>query len=149
MVWRYLRLLGCEPDLADDLSQETFLKLLKKPPQISHPAALSGYLRRLAKHLFIDEVRRRGRAVPENLDEADAVWEAAAGRDDGDEWREALRDCLDRIEGRPRRVLRLKYRDRLSIAEVADRVGMTGNGIKALLARVKQRLRACIEKKVR
>ena len=30
-VWRYLRALGCEPALADDLTQETFLSVLQHP----------------------------------------------------------------------------------------------------------------------
>ena len=41
-VWRYLRLLGCAPDLADDLVQETFLQVLRRPfvdalPHAPHP----------------------------------------------------------------------------------------------------------------
>ena len=30
-VWRYLRLLGCDAALAEDLCQDTFLRVLEKP----------------------------------------------------------------------------------------------------------------------
>ena len=33
-VWRYLRYLGADEALADDLTQDTFLKLLAHPPDV-------------------------------------------------------------------------------------------------------------------
>ena len=36
-VWRYLRFLGCPPELADDLAQDTFLALMRHPPEDRGP----------------------------------------------------------------------------------------------------------------
>ena len=30
-LWRHLRMLGCDPAQADDLTQETFLTVMEKP----------------------------------------------------------------------------------------------------------------------
>src|SRR5947209_1257818 len=44
-VWRYLRAMGCEASLADDLTQETFLAILQRPFNDINPAATNAYLR--------------------------------------------------------------------------------------------------------
>ena len=66
-VWRYLRFLGAAPALADDLTQETFLEILRRAPVDRGAAALGGWLRATARNLFLAQ-RRRGRfevaAVP-------------------------------------------------------------------------------------
>ncbi len=52
-VWRYLRSLGCDLPLAEDLTQETFLAVLQKPFDDYHPAATAAYLRRVARNLLM------------------------------------------------------------------------------------------------
>ena len=61
-VWRYLRMLGCDTATADDLTQETFLKVLRSQDfkQVSHTAT-SSYLRRTAYHLLVSLHRKMGR----------------------------------------------------------------------------------------
>ena len=63
-VWRFLRVLGCDPVEADDLTQETFLAVLQKPFHDYNRSATAGYLRQVARSLFIDSRRRAARAVP-------------------------------------------------------------------------------------
>jgi len=147
-VWRYLRLLGCEAALADDLTQETFLSLVERPPGALPEEKTGGYLRRVAKHLFIDEMRRRKRRATSLLDEADLAWNEVSGDDEGESWRRALRQCLEGVQGRVREVLVLRYQDGVSLSHLATRLGMKGNGIKSLLQRVKTKLRDCVERRM-
>ena len=53
-LWRYLRSLGASPDLADDLTQATFLAVLKS--RFVHEAwpKTWSFLRRVAYNLYID-----------------------------------------------------------------------------------------------
>src|SRR5687768_1521864 len=60
-IWRYLRALGCENALAEDLTQETFLAVLQRPFQELSGAATAAYLRTTAHHLLISYHRRAGR----------------------------------------------------------------------------------------
>ena len=149
MVWRYLRLLGCEASLADDLVQDTFVTLLEKPFCVKGDPATASYLRRVARNRFVDEMRRLRLKVADNLNEADLVWEEAAGDDDGETWRAALRHCLEKLDGRPRRILELRYQDQMTIDEVAHVMSMKASGVKSLLGRVKDRLRECVTRKAR
>jgi DNA-directed RNA polymerase specialized sigma24 family protein len=50
-VWRYLRYLGASAELADDLTQETFLQLLRAPFVEQSPASTAAWLRTVARNL--------------------------------------------------------------------------------------------------
>src|SRR5688500_9944608 len=94
-VWRYLRALGCEASLADDLTQDTFLAVLKRPFQDLGPAAVSAYLRKIAFNLHITHLRRNGKVVAmENLEELDSTWSRLASDDPGQAAGAAVRDGL-------------------------------------------------------
>ena len=147
-VWRYLRLLGCDSSLAEDLCQETFLSVLEKPLVELNEKATAAYLRMVAKNLFVDEVRRRRKAVPSDLDQADVAWEEVERNDAGQTWVEALRGCLQSLAGRPRQAIELQYRERFSVAAIAQSLGMKESGVKTLLGRAKRQLRDCVERKV-
>ena len=43
-IWRYLRVLGCEASLAEDITQETFLRVIRKGFEQYNEAATAGYL---------------------------------------------------------------------------------------------------------
>ena len=58
-LWRYLRFLGCDPAQADDLAQETFLRIFRKPVAFYSPEAASAYLRSIARTLFLKSFRSR------------------------------------------------------------------------------------------
>lgn len=60
-VWRFLRYLVTDPDLAHDLAQETFLRLHTKLASYRFRSRFSTWLFQVARNLAIDELRRRGR----------------------------------------------------------------------------------------
>jgi RNA polymerase sigma-70 factor (ECF subfamily) len=72
------RLTGSAAD-ADDIAQETFARLLERPPARDGPA-LGGWLLRVATHLGIDALRRRRRSaypgpwLPAAAEASDADW---------------------------------------------------------------------------
>jgi RNA polymerase sigma-70 factor, ECF subfamily len=146
-IWRYLRFLGCDPALADDLTQDTFLAVLRAPPPLDDPRDEAAYLRTVAKHRLIDARRRRRLEV--DLEAAELAWRELAGDDGGAAYVDALRDCLEALDARGREAIDGRYRDQQSRAELAARLGLSEEGVKTLLRRTKDGLRACIEGKVR
>lgn len=148
-VWRYLRMLGCEPSRADDLTQDVFLYVLDHPFTDLGPAATAGYLRKCARHLYLNLLKRERRQLPfGSEEEAEAAWQAATPGDDSDERLELLASCLEKLEGRARRAIDLRYRDEAAEAEVAQALGCTAEAAKALLKRVRAQLRECVERQV-
>jgi len=149
-LWRYLRFLGCDAALAEDLVQDTFLAVWDKPFEDRGPQATSAYLRRAAKNAFLMAVRRkRARPAFVSLRDADGVWRDACGDDDGAAYRAALADCVERLNARQRQGVELFYAQRSSRDGIAAALGMTPDGVKTLLRRTREALRACVERSVR
>lgn len=135
--------------MADDLTQETFLAVIKKPFEYRGRTEASAYLRRVARNQMLMQVRRtnRGPTVQE-LEIAENVW-AQNVVDTSDDFLDALDDCLDGLTERVRQAIDLHYRDKLSRQEIADKLGLTVNGVKTLLRRARTTLRECIERKAK
>jgi RNA polymerase sigma factor (sigma-70 family) len=54
---------------AEDVTQETFVRLWRDPGAIDNPAALKGWLARVARNLAIDRIRRAKPSTADGLDE--------------------------------------------------------------------------------
>ncbi|MFK7740574.1 MAG: RNA polymerase sigma factor [Planctomycetota bacterium] len=146
-VQRYARALGATADEADDLTQETMLRLLD-----GRATAVQGdagaFLRGVARNLWLQSrrwwLRRREREIAAAVDE---LWLESAEHDGGEELVDRLRTCLERLQPRARRALELHYRDGLAWSEVAAQTELNANGIKTLAQRSRKALRDCIERR--
>jgi RNA polymerase sigma-70 factor (ECF subfamily) len=148
-VWRYLRFLGCDESQADDLTQETFLSVHRKPFEPRGPEATAAYLRTVARNLFLMAVRKRNRQPPlADLQLADEVFAAFSHEDGGQAYLEALRECLNGVSGRARACIDLQYREGRSRAAIAAELEMTEDGVKSLLRRTRALLRECVEERL-
>lgn len=149
-VWRYLRSLGCDDHEAEDLTQETFLKVLQKPFDDFDRTATAAYLRRVAHNLLIDLRRRQKRQiVTDDIEQIDAFWQQVTTVDQGEEVISVLQECMDSLTGRAQKALRMRFESRKSRQEIADALGVGEHGAKNLMQRAKTQLRQCIERKLR
>lgn len=60
----------------------------------------------------------------------------------------ALLECVDTLQGRPRRILTLRYQAGESAQRIAEQMGMSRNAVWTVLHRVRLSLRDCIDRKV-
>ena len=149
-VWRYLRWLGADPALADDLAQDAFVLLLQRPPADASEPAVAAWLRTTATNLFRSTGRRARLGVPLDRDEVlEAVWRDNAGDDGGDRYHEALAACLRLLPDRTRQAVELRYRHELDDAALAGAIGLRPGGVKTLLRRARELLAECIRTKVK
>lgn len=145
MVWRHLRLLGAAPALAEDLRQETFLRLLRTPPDDRGDAALGAWLRTTARNLYFAARRARG-----GLERDDIAIEAVAATDDLEarSYLAALRDCLLALDPRERRAIEMRYAPGGDRRQVAEALGIEDEGAKSLLRRLRARLVDCVARRM-
>ncbi|MEO6597567.1 MAG: sigma-70 family RNA polymerase sigma factor [Planctomycetota bacterium] len=143
-VWRYLRFLGASAELADDLTQETFLQLLRAPLEQRSAVATAAWLRTVARNHYVRSFRRPPFQLTE-VDTIEAVWTGFAPEGGGEQRLERLRACLQRLDGRAREVVRLHYEERRSRRDIGGRLGIGEDGVKSLLRRARAVLRACME----
>lgn len=149
MVWRYLRALGADTALADDLTQDTFLEILRRPLKQFSDAATASYLRRVAHNLFITKRRREGRmTVTEHADKFEASWMRWSGFDAGDTALDALNECFARLTERAQLALKLRYRENSTREEIAGQLSISEHGAKNLMQRAKNQLKDCVAKKL-
>lgn len=142
----YLAFLGCPSGLVDDLVQDVFLAALSSGFADYSPRATAVWLRRAAHHLLIKTLERERRAVAlSDAASAELAWVEFEGDDGGERYLAALRDCLQRVRGRAREALALRYGEALGRAEIGRRLQLGEEGVKSTLARARQRLRECVE----
>lgn len=149
-VWRYLRVLGADHDMADDLTQETFLAVLRSSFERRGELQTRAYLRTTARNLFLMAIRRRKNApLPVDAATIDVDWESFAGDDGGEAKLDALRKCLATLDERDLRALEMRYRDDAPRERMGKALELSDGGVKNLLERLKTRLRACVENTLR
>ena len=147
-VWRYLRAIGCDAALADDITQDTFLAVLRKPFEMVSDAASAGYLKRVAFHLLITARRRSSRLfVTDAIESFGAEWSRWAGFDNGEGAMDALQECWKRLTERARLALTMRFRESASREDIAAALRITEHGAKNLMQR-KGQLKECIESKI-
>lgn len=60
----------------------------------------------------------------------------------------ALRQCLDRLEKRSRKLIDMRYVDDLKPADIADRLGTSSGSVRVALHRIRQVLRDCMTRRL-
>ena len=144
-VWRYLRFLGCEANLAQDLTQEVFLEVIKKPFENRSEEQSASYLRTAARFRYGKYLRSTSKEkAPLDFDVADEVWNEQVTDDSMSAYLSALKDCMEELPTRAQSALKSKYWNSGKLEDVAESLGMELSGLKSLLQRSKAKLRACI-----
>ncbi len=143
-VYRYLRYLGAERTLGEDVMQETFVAAFTSgnPPDLQDIPRRSAWLRGIARNLFMNHCRASKRSVLQlegaALERADRMWDGEfLHGGDGSDYLDALRKCLGELSDQDRLVLNMRYTQGKSRAEMATACNMTEDGLKSLLRRIR------------
>ena len=147
-----MNILNSEPD-AEECVNDTWLKAWQTMPP-KKPSVLRTYLGKLTRNLSINRLRERHREK-RNLELVIAFEELAEcipDDDDGENLcdlialQDAMNAFLSGLRRRERNVFIRRYFYASSIAEIADEYFMTQSGVKMMLSRLRQRLKAHLEK---
>lgn len=138
---------------ANDLTQEAFIRLFRSIRQYNGESRFTTWLYRLVVNLGRDELRRRGRQVPEmsgpnSDDELDPVTLIVDDADERDpqqalelaETRRMLNACLDELDPAYRMALTLFYFNDKKYNDIADTMGIPLNTVKSHIRRGKERM---------
>ena len=143
-VYRFaLRLTG-NPDMAEDLTQDTFLRAWRNRRGLRDHRAVRVWLFRIAANRWRDKVLRRCRR-PDHVEFSDddchgsrALPDREAG--DREDVRRAM-EALDSLPPRQREVLYLHAVEGLSLAEIAEVLDIKPDAVKANLSLARKRMR--------
>jgi RNA polymerase sigma-70 factor, ECF subfamily len=135
-VYRFATVLLRHHQDAEDVLQETFLKLLRHLQTGGGTANLRGWLFTVAANAARDRLRRRTRWIPWSPDYESAV--APSPFVEEDERLRSVRQALDRLPSRDRVLLALRAQG-LSYREIAAAAGIRTTSVGRLLARAVDR----------
>lgn len=132
---------------ADDVVQEVWLTVVRKLPSYDSSRSFRAWVFGIARMQVLkwrqSKARRREFAVPD-----ETIAQMSQAVEDGpvgpSACEDAIRRCLERMGGRPREMLRLKYAVGLKSAEIARRLGMTSGAVDMGLTRARRALRAAV-----
>lgn len=136
--------------LAEDIFQDVCVIICRKwhthDPECSFRAWAFGIARNRILQHFDKEKRRPSLLMdPDLLDRiaASPTWD----EDNLDE-KEALRECITRLSGKVRRMIRLRYFEGLNVSVLAERLGWTARAVSVALSRARNFLRECVTSKL-
>ena len=129
---------------ADDVVQETWLTAVRRIRRFDPlQGSFAGWLRGIAAKVLSNHFRRHQRRRAEPLN-----GQVAAPRTENQQREQAERiaQALSRLPERYEAVLRSKYVDGLSVADIAAASGETAKSVESLLTRARQAFREAYEK---
>jgi len=129
---------------ADDVVQETFLRLWLHAADYEPRARVVTWLCQIAHNLAVDRLRTTNRLRPLPDDEAEAMPVSARQPRLIDEKRraEALEQALSNLPERQAAAIELVHRQGLSGAEACEVLGVGTEALESLLARARRALKA-------
>lgn len=142
-VWAYLARASGDPALADDLTQEAYLRLLRSGFEGGDEEHRRRYLFRIASNLLRDHHRYR-RVRREQTPPAEGAPAAAAGDDPG--LRRDLGRLLLTLRPRHRRVLWLAHVEGASHREIAAATGIGEASVRLVLFRARRKLAGALRR---
>ena len=154
-LFRYLMYLAGNRALAEDLFQETWLRVLERGRQYDGKSPFETWLFAIARHLLIDTLRRKSPASLDALrDPAEGApfWEPPAADPSAYELlagREQEAQMAAAVAGVPavyREVLMLRFQEDLALDEIATLVGAPLSTVKSRLYRGLSALRQQMER---
>ncbi|HEY3381562.1 MAG TPA: sigma-70 family RNA polymerase sigma factor [Vicinamibacterales bacterium] len=146
------------PALAEDLAQETFLKVFSRLSTFDPQFKFSNWILRIAHNRAIDAMRRRGPAEvsldePDPAEQArmsqilvDPTSDAAPRRAEQHDLARALDKALARLRPEYREVVVLRYHEDLGYEEIARVTGLPQGTVKSYLHRARAEMAAILSR---
>ena len=152
-LYRYLLFLTGEPALAEDLFQETWIRVLERGHQYNAKAKFESWLFAIARHLVIDASRRKKFASLEELADPEShqpyeppdehstpVLQMLVAREN----EQAVQLSLLKIPAYYREVLLLRFHEELGLEEIATVLSTPLSTVKSRLYRGLEALKSAL-----
>lgn len=136
-LYRFLYFLCGSGPLAQDLCQEAYVKAFQNIRDLDDPVKFMGWIKAMARNLFIDFTRKKSNQNEEDFAEENVeVMDTAEGSET--EQVMIVRETLTQLETESREVLILVDMEGHSYIEAAEILGITESAVRSRLHRARQ-----------
>src|ERR1043165_702955 len=142
---------GGDRAAGEDLVQEVALAGFQQLARYDGSRSFTAWVLGIAQHKAVDWLRRNGprRLVIRDEQALATLMQVGAELERELSDRElALHGCLEVLQGRAREVVRHHYIDERPVNDIATAMNLSVANIKVMLYRVREALRACVEKRL-
>jgi RNA polymerase sigma-70 factor (ECF subfamily) len=145
-IYLFMRRLGHDRQISEDLTQETFFNAWHHIGQLKNDKALNGWLYRIAGNVSRLYWRRHKHSEVVGIEDVDLPDSSQAGPDAAGrrEQLEQLKDAVTRLPVKLRETIVLHYMQQLTIAEAAEIAGIRQGTFKSRLNRALRTLRKIV-----
>lgn len=143
IVFKYILCLTHDKDLSEDITQETFVKMIKNIDKFEGKSKLSSWLCEIAKNLWIDYLRKNKRKV--ELNEENTLNIESSQNIENEyiekENESAVLDKIKTLDKVSQRVMFLRIKGEMSFKEIGDILGKSENWARVTFYRAKQKVK--------
>jgi RNA polymerase sigma-70 factor (ECF subfamily) len=136
-LWAYLARVSRDPALADDLTQESYVRFLCVDRNLDGEVAARRYLFRIATNLLRDHWRRPQSSSIDEMPEEIFKAKCAMAQSDS---QAMLEPAMALMRPRDRQLLWLAYAEGYSHHEIAEVTGLASASIRLLLFRARRKM---------
>ncbi|UKK79114.1 sigma-70 family RNA polymerase sigma factor [Segatella baroniae B14] len=132
LYWK-IRQIVLSHDDADDVLQNTFIKVWNNLDQFEGKSSLSTWLYRIAINESLDFLRKKKQELDIDIDADVSVANRLLADDffDGDEMQALLQEAISRLPEKQRVVFNMKYYDGMKYSDMSKILGTTEGALKA------------------
>ena len=153
---RFFVLNGALGHEAEDLLQETFIKVFEKATTYSGNGSAKSWIWQIARNVLTDQLRKRGRiAAHQVIFDDDDSWsqllEATPAPEPANDDEESMKDCVQRgisaygMQMPNRAYVITLHMEGSAIAEIADEIGRSIKATKQYLSQCRMKLKPFIK----
>ena len=137
---------GGDRALAEDVTQETWLRAVRDWRRGGVPDNPLGWLTTVARNLILNHLRRREMLPLDEISAAEVLAAVDANTvSDSEEVATVVRQALLRLPSAEAQLLETFHYDRLKVAQMAEAYGISERAVEGRLRRARERLRRELE----
>ena len=141
IIYKYIYSLSNNKDIAEEITQETFLIAVENIKKFRGECKVSVWLCQIAKHLWFKELKKKQKNISiqeiEDLADTQTVEEIFFKKED----KLQLFKNMQKLEPKFRELIYLRMVGNLSFAEIGEILGKTANWARVNFYRAKQKIK--------
>jgi len=150
-IFNFLLFKTKDPERAEDLLQEVFLKLWDARNRLDETKSLRNYIYTIADNLILNEARHN-KVVSKYRAEAEVILfsnsESPEFKMEEQEWKNKLDDAIAALPEKPRIIFLMSRLEDFSYQEIADRLSISIKTVETHMVRALKQLRETLSKKI-